>query len=142
MTYSFGILFALECLGHFAGEIIFIFSNIFSKMGTYLHILVVVSFVSICLDKGNLKLIAFFSPCWSADIFAICADNHIRKLLFPSFLLALIMHSYLEIQYGGQQIYCTYFPATTARFVQKDSLKHNVSKLSLSQKSFIVFQKR
>ena len=30
-------------------------------MGTYHHILVVVSFVSICLDKENLKLIAFDS---------------------------------------------------------------------------------
>lgn len=31
-------------------------------------------------------------------------DSHTGKLLFPSSLFALIMHSYLNIQYGGQQI--------------------------------------
>ena len=53
----------LECFGRFAGELIFILSDIFSKMGTYLHIhvLVVVSFICVCLDKENLKLIAFVS---------------------------------------------------------------------------------
>ena len=35
-----------------------------------------------------------------------------------------------------------YFPATAARFVQKDCLQHIVSKLSLYQKSFICFQKK
>ena len=38
--------------------------------------------------------------------------------------------------------YCSYFPATAARFFQNESLKHNVFKLPLSQKSIMGFQKR
>ena len=70
--------------------------------------------------------------------------SHVRKFLFPSFLFALIMHSYLEIQRGRQltnKLYL-YFPAIAGRFFQKDSLKHNVFKLFLSQKSFMCFHKR
>ena len=36
-----------------------------------------------------------------------------------------------------KKLHCTYFPAIAGRFVEKDSLKHNVSKLSSSQKSLI-----
>ena len=57
------------------------------------------------------------------------AISHARILLIPIFLLALIMHSCIEIQYGGQQIVFTV--ATAARFVQKDGLKYSVFKLPL-----------
>ena len=67
-------------------------------------------------------------------------DCHTLRLLFPSFLLELIMHSCIEIQYGGQQN-CSYFPATAARFVQKDSLKHNVLNYPKDRSLLYVFRK-
>ena len=62
-------------------------------------------FFFVCLDKENLNLIAFVSLDLAGQSFSqFRADSHAWKLLFPSSLLALIMHSYLEIQCGGQQI--------------------------------------
>ena len=103
----------------------------------YLHLLFS-PFISVCLDKENLKLIAFIHLRSLVRHFLqyFRADSHIQKLPFPSSLLALIMHSYLEIE-----CQTTNFLATAARFVPKDSLEHNVSKLSLSQKSLYVSRK-
>ena len=102
----------------------------------YLHLLLS-PFVSVCLDKENLKLIAFIHLSSLVRHFLqFRADSHIQKLPFPSSLLALIMHSYLEIE-----CQTTNFLATAARFAPKDSLEHNVSKQSLSQKSLYVSRK-
>ena len=43
---------------------------------------------------------------------------------------------------ADNKLYCMYFPATAARFVQKDFLQHIVSKLSSYKKSFVCFQKK
>ena len=49
---------------------------------------------------------------------------------------------FLKSNMADNKSYCSYFPATTARFFQNEGLKHNVFKLPLSQKSFLCFQKR
>lgn len=69
----------------------------------------------------------FTWPRWSV-IFTICADNHIRKLLFPSFLLALIMHSYLKIQHGRQRNYIVH--TCTFLLPQQDLFKKTVSNVT------------
>jgi len=53
--------------------------------------------------------------------------NHARRLLFPSFLLALIMHSCIEIQYGGQQIV---FSVRKFLPPQQDFFKKTVSSIA------------
>ena len=82
---------------------VFIFLDIFSKVSTYLHLqLSLLLFVF--LDKKDLRLIAFVFYLAGQSCLQFHADSHARRLLFPSFLLALIMHSCVEIQYGRQQI--------------------------------------
>jgi len=60
--------------------------------------------VFVFLGKKDLRLIAFVVDLAGQSFSQFRADSHARRLLFPSFLLALIMHSCIEIQYGGQQI--------------------------------------
>ena len=55
------------------------------------------------------------------------ADSHARRLLFPSFLLALIMHSCVEIQYGRQQIV---FSVRKFLPPQQDLFKKTVSSIA------------
>ena len=109
------------------------FSDIFSKV------------FFVCLDKENLNLIAFISLHLGGQTFSqFHADSHAQKLLLPSCLLALItvcIHI-LKSNMADNKLYCMYFPATAARFVQKDFLQHIVSKLSSYKKSFVCFQKK
>ena len=95
--------FPLECFGRFAGKLKFIFFDIFSKVGTYLH-LQLSRLVLVFLDKKDLRLIAFVFDLAGQSFSQFRACSHVPRLLFPSFLLALIMHLCIEIQYGRQQI--------------------------------------
>ena len=51
------------------------------------------------------------------------------------------MYSYLEIQYGGQNVISFVLSCHRSKICQKDSPHQNVFKLTLSQKSFYVFRK-
>ena len=51
------------------------------------------------------------------------------------------MYSYLEIQYGGQNIISFVLSCHHSKICQKDSPHQNVFKLTLRQKSFYVFRK-
>ena len=101
-------------------------------------------FFFVCLNKENLNLIAFVSLDLAGQTFSqFRADSNMRKLFFPSCLLTLIFITVcihiLKSNMADNKLYCMNFPATAARFVQKDCLQHIVSKLSLYQKSFICF---
>ena len=89
--------------GRFVGELIFRFLDIFSKVGTYLHLKLSL-LVFVFLGKKDLRLIAFVFDLAGQSFSQFHADSHAQRVLFPRFLLALIMHSCNEIQYGGQQI--------------------------------------
>ena len=52
-----------------------------------------------------------------------------------------MMYSYLEIQYGGQNIILFILSCHHSKIYQKDNPHQNVFKLTLSQKSFYVFRK-
>ena len=67
-------------------------------MGAYLHLNLSL-LVFVFLDKKKFDLAG-------QSFSQFHADCHAVRLLFPSFLLALIMHSCIEIQYRGQQMLC------------------------------------
>ena len=62
----------------------------FFKAG-YIPSIVVVSF-GFHFDKKDLRLIAFVFDLAGQSFSQFLADSRVQRLLFPSFLLALIMH--------------------------------------------------
>ena len=95
------------------------FANL-SKMGTHLYLSLL---VVVYLDKKGLRSIASVFVLVGQPFSEFRADSHARRLLFPSFLLALI----ILIQYGGQQIVfrvCTFPPP------QQDLFEKTVSSIT------------
>lgn len=88
-------------------------------MGTYLH-LQLSRLVFVFLDKKDLRLIAFVFDLAGQSFSQFRAGSHVRRLLFPSCLLALI-------QYGGQQIV---FSVRKFLPPQKDLFKKTVSSIA------------